>query len=102
MPFRQIAILVVIGLCILGVGSRLYSLTGERNAAREELHVLQEKAAIVEGNTERINLQGQFLVNPDNLEKELRARLNYRAPGEKTVIIVPAEEATSSEPVTEN
>lgn len=33
----------------------------------------------------------QFYSNPTNLEKELRARFNYRSPGEKMIIVVPSE-----------
>jgi len=38
-------------------------------------------------------LQGdvEYLSDPHNLEKELRARFNYRSPNEKLIIVVPQE-----------
>jgi cell division protein FtsB len=38
----------------------------------------------------------QYLSNPANLEKELRARFNYKKPGETMVIIVPDATSTTS------
>ena len=39
--------------------------------------------------------KGWNLYKPDNLEKELRARFNYKAIGEKMIIIVPENSSTS-------
>ena len=45
-----------------------------------------------EGADARDNLQeeNQYPSNPANLEKELRARYNYKKPGETMVIIIPS------------
>lgn len=96
MPFRQIATLAVIGLFIIGLSNRLYTLSKERNTALRDLHAIQEKAAVVEADRLRIDGQADFLSNPDNLEKELRSRMNYRAPDEKVIIIVPAQETSTT------
>lgn len=31
----------------------------------------------------------EYFKNPENFEKELRSRLNYKKPGEKMIIVVP-------------
>ena len=38
----------------------------------------------------------EYYARPENLEKELRSRFNYKKPGEKLIIIVPPKEATTS------
>jgi uncharacterized protein YfcZ (UPF0381/DUF406 family) len=38
----------------------------------------------------------QYYQNPANLEKELRARFNYRLPDEKLIVIVPKASGTVS------
>ena len=41
--------------------------------------------------TESLNLQADlnYFKEPENLEKELRAKFNYKNPGEKLIIVVP-------------
>jgi cell division protein FtsL len=54
------------------------------------------KAALTKAQTDEANLKAeqQYLANPANLEKEIRARFNFVNPGEKMIIITPT--ATSS------
>jgi len=48
-------------------------------------------AAVGELETENAKLEKEttYLSEPENLLKEIRARLNYRLPGEKMIIVVP-------------
>ncbi len=96
MSFKQITTLVVIGIFIVGIGSRVYGLVKERGVARDELHTVQQKASVIDSDRARINSQTDFIADPDNLEKELRSRFNYHKPGEREIIIVPAQTPTSS------
>jgi hypothetical protein len=96
MNFRQIVVLVITGLFLVGVGARAFGLLKERNAAVQDLRTLQEKDTTVEQDKTRIDSENQFLANPDNLEKELKARFNYHQPGEKEIILVPPEHPTSA------
>ena len=47
-------------------------------------------------NTQAVLVARAEADNPANLEKELRARFNYREPGEKLIIIVPQAGSGSS------
>ncbi len=77
-----------------------------------EIHEFSERGKIAETQYSQLsaeldkakidysNLQSDFeyYSNPANLEKELRARFNYKSPGEKLIILIPATSsaATSS------
>ncbi len=56
------------------------------------------QANLAKAQTQEASLQNeaQYLSNPANLEKELRARFNYKKPGEQMIIIVPAGPNTTS------
>lgn len=96
MSFRQIITLAITGLFIVGIGTRSYGLVKERNAALRDLRTIQDKAKTVEEDRLRIESESRFLADPDNLEKELRERFNYHAPGEREIIIVPPQNPTST------
>ena len=50
-----------------------------------------------QARADQIEFQSEldYYLNPVNLEKELRARFNYRAPDEKLIILVPRGSSTS-------
>jgi len=96
LPFRHIAVLVLTALVVVLIGSRVYGLAKERAAARAELGTFRQKNQVIERDRMRIDAEQQFIANPDNLEKELRERLNYHAPGEREIIIVPPQNNPSS------
>ena len=51
-----------------------------------------------QARTDRSELEREYdyAKRPDNMEKELRARFNYRAAGEKMIIIVPSQASSSA------
>lgn len=61
----------------------------EYGGANDEMNRLLEDVKRLERD---VRYYGNFL----NLEKELRARFNYKMPGERTLILVPS--GTSGEP----
>ena len=88
---------VVLALLLVVLGVQIYfSLVGERQLVRE-YRTLQAKLLETQGENEKLNAELEYLKNPENLEKELRARFNYRREGEKMIIIVPPKDS-STEP----
>ena len=57
------------------------------NHAAEQLGAELKKA---QNDHDSLNEDYMYYQNEANLEKELRSRFNYRAPGEKMIVIVPA------------
>lgn len=82
------AILLLIGLVLVGV--RVYSFFGEERQLNHDLADIE--ARLMKAKIDEANLEAEtrYLANPANLEKELRARFNYKKPGEKMIIIVPS------------
>ncbi|OGY96536.1 MAG: hypothetical protein A2128_02140 [Candidatus Liptonbacteria bacterium GWC1_60_9] len=74
---------------LLAIGMQLFGLNARRNEAAAKLSsVAGELRAVLEENT-KLEADILYYANPDNLEKELRARFNYKSPGEELIIVVP-------------
>lgn len=53
--------------------------------------VLQGKLQASREENKKIEEDLHYYQNPENLEKEARAQLNYKKPGEKVIVVVPKE-----------
>ena len=91
---RVLGIVLMVVLLVL-LGAQIYSSLVTQNELRKELTELQEEFQKAQLSQTQLQEDYEFYSIPENLEKELRARFNYRAVGEKMIIIVP-ETATSS------
>lgn len=87
-------LLIFIGVRVFGFFAQERSLSGDLANIETQL----TKAQTTETN---LKLEMQYLANPLNLEKELRAQFNYKKPGETMIIIVPGPTSTTSTPGTD-
>jgi len=96
----KIASVVVLSLFLIVLGVQVFSFVRQEWSLGSELADVQ--ASLTKAQSEETNLQqeNQYLSNPENLEKELRARFNYKKPGETMVIIEPAN-STSVNSITD-
>ncbi len=82
---------IVIGLLcllLLGVGgAELYVLNQERRTLASEVEALKSRLNDLRAENDLLRADIQYFSNPDNLEKELREKWNYRRPEEKLIII---------------
>jgi len=83
------AMFVLVGIGVYGAWKRSRVVLKELDATRAELM----KATT---NRDALRAELDYLLNPQNLEKELKARFNFKKPGEKLIILVP--ERVSSTP----
>lgn len=92
----KIAAIVVLSLFLIVIGVQVFSFVRQEWSLGSELADVQ--ASLTKAQAEETSLQeeNQYLSNPANLEKELRARFNYKKPGETMVIIVPSASSTAS------
>lgn len=90
--------LLAVVLCVVLVllGMRIFSFIKEQRQLSATL--LDTQARLQKAKTDEANLsaQLQYLQNPENLQKELRAQFNYKKPGETMLIIVPQPTSTAS------
>ena len=69
--------------------TELYFLIKERNQLRADLDNLNRRLqALLKENVD-IQSEIEYFSHPENLEKELKAKFNYKKPNEKMMIIVP-------------
>lgn len=92
----KITAIVVLSLLLIFLGVQVYSFIAQEHQLNADLSDIKNR--LTKAQTDQANLQeeSQYLANPANLEKELRARFNYKKPGETMVIIVPAQSSTAA------
>jgi predicted PurR-regulated permease PerM len=92
----KIASIVVLSLFLILIGVQVYSFVAQEWSLGSELADVQENLLKSQAQEASLQEETQYLSNPANLEKELRARFNYKKPGETMVIIVPDATSTTS------
>ncbi|MDO8537120.1 MAG: hypothetical protein Q7R94_02650 [bacterium] len=85
---KLVAVIVLSGL-LLVLGTQIYVFLGKDGKVLQDF--LDFKTKLETAKVDQVKLQAEldYYLNPTNLEKELRARFNYRAPDEKLLILVP-------------
>lgn len=96
----KIGIAVILFAVLALIGAQVWSFYGRERALARQLSDLRTRYESAEKDYHSLEADYEYYKNPANLEKELRARFNYRSPDEKTIIIVPSSPATSSVPPT--
>jgi len=92
----KIAAIVVLSLFIIVIGVQVYSFVAQEWQLGSELADVQANLTKAQTQETSLQEQNQYLSNPQNLEKELRARFNYKKPGETMVIIEPAGQSSTT------
>lgn len=70
----------------------LFSLYRDVRELRKENDVLDQKLELFQSENEQIKHDMTYYQDPENLEKSLREKFNYKKPGETMIIIVPHQE----------
>ncbi len=87
----------VVFIAILGV---LFSLGYKANKNRlllvGQISDIRKEVESIKSDNDALYKKIDYFSDPHNLEKELRARFNYRLPGEKLIIVVPEQNNSSS------
>jgi len=93
MKLFAVAILSAL-LFVLSV--QIYSFLGREKQAEEEFSEFKTKLENAKLDQSKFQAELDFYMNPANLEKELRARFNYKEPDEKMLIIVPRSSTSTA------
>lgn len=85
----KIAAIVGLSLVVIVLGIQIVSFVHQTQQL--DAAYATAKAALAKAQSDEATLkeEQQYLANPLNLEKEIRARFNYVNPGEKMIIITP-------------
>ncbi|MCR4328673.1 MAG: hypothetical protein NUV53_04145 [Patescibacteria group bacterium] len=92
----RIAAIFALGLVIVVIGVESYQFFQEGNVLQRDF--LKQREMVERTTRETVSLQSNldYFAKPENLEKEIRARFNYRDADEKMYIIVPPHTVSSS------
>ena len=82
-------IIIILSIILIALLAQDYFILKERNQLRKEFRSLTEKSENLAKENEKIKSEIEYYSNPENLEKELRAKFNYKKIGERMIIISP-------------
>jgi cell division protein FtsB len=85
---KLVSAIILFGVLAV-LGAQIYSFLGSRSELMVEFGEIEAKLNRAKADREKFQAELDYYSNPANLEKELRARFNYKSPGEKLIIIVP-------------
>lgn len=87
----KIVISVLLFLFLAFVGTQIYIYSGKADSAQAAYDAAKARLEATQKDHDQLVSDLKYYSNPVNLEKELRARFNYHAPGERTMILVPQQ-----------
>jgi len=80
------------------IAYQIYKIDIDRRGLVRETAVVTDELDFVEEDSGNLREKIEYFSDPRNLEKELRARFNYRLPFEKLIIVIPENGKRGSEP----
>jgi type II secretory pathway pseudopilin PulG len=85
---------VILSVLLVVLATQIYMFMGRERDTKQNF--LDFKKKLDQARADQIEFQSEldYYTNPVNIEKELRARFNYRAPDEKLLILVPRGSST--------
>ncbi len=92
----KIAGAVLLAILLVFIGIQVYGFVIQEHQLNADLADVETRLTQAQTNAQSLQEESQYLANPLNLEKELRARFNYKKPGETMIIIVPEQSSTVS------
>ena len=92
----KIAIAVILGIVLIFLATQVFFFFKEEGSLEGTLTDTENRLQQAQLKEQTLSTEVDYLANPANLEKELRARFNYTKPGETMVIIVPSSTVAGS------
>lgn len=85
----KLGIIIILIIILIAVLVQAYFILKERDQLKAKLDNLNDRLSVLLKDNADIKSEIEYFSNPENLEKELKQRFNYKKPGEKMMIIVP-------------
>jgi cell division protein FtsB len=92
MNLRRVAIIGILLLILALLVGELIAQYKEHARLKAEAEGLREKVSGLDRENEQNERNLEYVAVPENLEKDLRERFNYKKPDEKMIIIIPEAE----------
>lgn len=81
--------IAILALIIIVVSAQTIKLFGKERDLSSQLRMSGEKMELIGRENKELQAQIEYFSHKENLEKELRAKFNYKKPEEHTMIITP-------------
>ena len=85
----RVFVIIILSLFLVFLVGQIWNHNARIKSVQADLNKLEEDVARAKSEYEKMEADLEYYSDPVNLEKELRARFNYRAKDEKMIIIVP-------------
>ncbi len=85
----KVLVLLIFIVILGGILFQAYTINFDRRALKLETAKVTDELNLLHEGNERLYRDIEYFSDPHNLEKELRARFNYRLPHERLIIVVP-------------
>jgi cell division protein FtsB len=92
----KLALAVFLFIVLVFVGWQAFGFWRQESSLNANLSDVESRLATAQSDEADLQAETQYLANPANLEKELRAQFNYKKPGETMIIIVPAQGSSTN------
>ena len=87
---------ILLFLLLVVLGNEMYFFWKKNQTAEGRFQELRDELEKARADYSRLESDFNYYLNPENLEKELRARFNYRQPGENLIIIIPRTSSSTN------
>jgi len=92
----KLLLAVALAVVLILLGMRIFSFIKQDQQLSQTLSETQARLEKAQADEANLSAELQYLENPENLQKELRAQFNYKKPGETMMIIVPGASSTAA------
>ncbi|MFA5099067.1 MAG: hypothetical protein WC461_02525 [Candidatus Paceibacterota bacterium] len=82
-------LLAILALVLIGISVQVYFILKESNGLKKDLDDLNGRMGALAKENAKLKSDIEYFSIPENLEKELKARFNYKDAGEEMMIVVP-------------
>lgn len=87
----KLGVLFILIILLAAVAAQVYLFAVKEKKVGADFSELEKNIKEASDKNSSFRAQLEYYLNPVNLEKELKARFNYKRSGEKVIIIVPRE-----------
>ena len=92
----RIAIIVILSVILVFLVVQIWYFYSRGEAATDALSEASEKLDTAKADYESLEADADYYGQTANIEKELRARFNYKRPDETMIVVVPTSTSTAT------
>jgi cell division protein FtsL len=85
----KIFVAIILIAVLAAIGVQIFFIVKERNNLRADLGDSNSRLQALLKENADLQSDIEYFSHPENLEKELKSKFNYKKPDEKMIIVVP-------------